>query len=43
LVMKLFYFLIYLQGRTRKLVPQLTLEPEAERAPARPEELGARS
>ncbi len=43
LVMKLFYFLIYLQGRTRKLVPQLTLEPETEGAPARPEELGARS
>jgi flavin-dependent dehydrogenase len=42
LVMGLFYLLIYLQGRTGKLVPHLTLEPETVRAPARPEELGAR-
>jgi flavin-dependent dehydrogenase len=40
--MGFFYFLIYLQGRTGKLVPQLTLQPEAERAPARAEELEAR-
>jgi flavin-dependent dehydrogenase len=39
--MGFFYFLIYLQGRTGKLVPQLTLRPEAERAPARAEELEA--
>lgn len=42
LVMKLFYFLVYLQGRTGKLVPQLTLRPEPAPAPARPEELEAR-
>lgn len=42
LVMKLFYFLVYLQGRTGKLVPQLTLQPEPAPAPARPEELEAR-
>jgi hypothetical protein len=40
--MKLFYFLVYLQGRTGKLVPQLTLQPEPAPAPARPEELEAR-
>jgi flavin-dependent dehydrogenase len=42
-VMCVFYSLIYLQGRTGKLVPQLTLKPEAERAPARAEELEPRS
>jgi flavin-dependent dehydrogenase len=42
LVMKLFYFLVYLQGRTGKLVPQLTLRPETAPESARPEELEAR-
>ena len=41
-VMGLFYFLVYLQGRTGKLVPQLTFQPETAQAPARTEELGAR-
>jgi flavin-dependent dehydrogenase len=42
LVMKFFFFLVYLQGRTGKLVPHLTLQPAAERAsaPAPTEELG---
>jgi geranylgeranyl reductase family protein len=39
-VMWLFYFLVYLQGRTGKLVPHLTLQPEAARTAAREEELG---
>jgi flavin-dependent dehydrogenase len=41
LVMRLFYFLVYLQGRTGKLVPQLTFQPEAAREPTREEELAS--
>ena len=42
LVMGLFYFLVYLQRRTGKLVPQLTFQPEPPRAPAPAEELEAK-
>jgi hypothetical protein len=41
LVMRLFYFLVYLQGRTGKLVPQLTFQPEAAREPADAEALAS--
>jgi 2-polyprenyl-6-methoxyphenol hydroxylase-like FAD-dependent oxidoreductase len=42
LVMRLFYFLVYMQGRTGKLVPQLTFQPQAKREPAPEEELEAK-
>jgi flavin-dependent dehydrogenase len=41
-VMGLFYFLVYLQGRTGKLVPQLTFQPEPSPAAAPAEELEAK-
>ena len=37
LVMRFFYFLVYLQGRTKKLVPELSLEPAAAAAPEQAE------
>jgi hypothetical protein len=40
--MGLFYFLVYLQGRTGKLVPQLTFQPGAASAAAPAEELEAK-
>src|SRR6202008_4555027 len=42
LVMGLFYFLVYLQGRTGKLVPELTFQPQPAPTAAPAEELEAK-